>query len=50
MMVQPKLKTEINGPVTTIILNGPEVRNALDQEATDMLAAAFRVFDRRGGS
>ena len=45
-MTQPKIITEINGPVTTIILNRPEVRNALDQEATDMLAAAFHAFDR----
>ncbi|WP_373089027.1 crotonase/enoyl-CoA hydratase family protein [Sneathiella sp.] len=40
-----KIITERNGPVTTIILNRPAVKNALDQESTEMLAAAFKAFD-----
>ncbi|QUH03400.1 crotonase/enoyl-CoA hydratase family protein [Saccharopolyspora erythraea] len=33
------------GAVTTISLNRPEVRNAVDRDAADALAAAFRAFD-----
>jgi enoyl-CoA hydratase len=36
---------EKNGPVTTVILNRPEVRNAVDRETAQALAAAFRAFD-----
>ncbi|MYN14528.1 crotonase/enoyl-CoA hydratase family protein [Pusillimonas sp. TS35] len=41
-----KIITEKNGPVTTIIINRPEVRNALDKEATVLLAQAFRDFEQ----
>ncbi|MDB5852853.1 MAG: enoyl-CoA hydratase [Herminiimonas sp.] len=34
-----------SGPVTTITINRPEARNALDLEATNLLAAAFREFE-----
>lgn len=34
-----------DGPVTTISINRPEVRNAVDRETADALAAAFRAFD-----
>jgi enoyl-CoA hydratase len=33
------------GPVTTIVINRPQVRNALDNEAAHALAAALRVFE-----
>jgi len=45
MTQEQKIITETNGPVTTIIINRPEVRNALDQETSDLLARAFREFD-----
>ena len=41
-----KIVIEKNGPVTTIILNRPEVKNALDQESVEQLAEAFRDFDQ----
>lgn len=36
---------EKNGPVTTIIINRPEVRNAVDGPTAAELADAFRAFD-----
>lgn len=36
---------ERNGPVTTVILSRPEVRNAVDGPTAAALAAAFRAFD-----
>jgi enoyl-CoA hydratase/carnithine racemase len=36
---------EKDGPVTTIILSRPEVRNAVDREAAQELADAFRSFE-----
>ncbi len=41
----PKILVERDGPVTTIIMNRPEVRNALDNEAIEQLGDAFRKFD-----
>ena len=37
---------EKNGPVTTVILRRPEVRNAIDRETAVALAAAFVAFER----
>jgi enoyl-CoA hydratase len=37
---------EREGPVTTVILNRPEARNAVDREAATALADAFRAFER----
>ena len=34
-----------NGPVTTVILSRPEVRNAVDRPAAEALADAFRAFE-----
>jgi enoyl-CoA hydratase len=34
-----------NGPVTTVVLHRPEVRNAVDGPTAQSLAAAFRAFD-----
>ncbi|HLZ20947.1 MAG TPA: crotonase/enoyl-CoA hydratase family protein [Ktedonobacterales bacterium] len=39
------IRVEKSGPVTTIILSRPEVRNAVDRETAHALAAAFRAFD-----
>src|ERR1044071_3143874 len=36
---------EKNGPVTTVILSRPEVRNAVDRETATALADAFRAFE-----
>jgi enoyl-CoA hydratase/carnithine racemase len=36
---------ERNGPVTTVILDAPEVRNAVDGATAQALADAFRAFD-----
>jgi enoyl-CoA hydratase len=37
---------EKNGPVTTVVLSRPEVRNAVDRSTAAALANAFREFDR----
>ncbi|RYZ35641.1 MAG: crotonase/enoyl-CoA hydratase family protein [Myxococcaceae bacterium] len=39
------VRVEKNGPVTTVILHRPEVRNAVDRDAAAELADAFRAFD-----
>jgi enoyl-CoA hydratase len=40
-----KILVERSGPVTTLIINRPEVRNALDREATAQLDEAIRSFE-----
>lgn len=40
-----KILTDRSGPVTTITINRPHARNALDNEAAHALAAALRAFD-----
>lgn len=40
-----KVLVERSGPVFTVILNRPEVRNAVDNETADGLARAFRDFE-----
>ncbi|WP_144637484.1 crotonase/enoyl-CoA hydratase family protein [Bordetella genomosp. 13] len=40
-----KLLVQKTGPVTTLIINRPEVRNALDLETTAALGAALRAFE-----
>lgn len=40
------VKIEKNGPVTTVILNRPEVRNAVDPATGRLLVDAFLEFDR----
>jgi enoyl-CoA hydratase len=40
-----KIIAEKKGPITVITINRPEVKNALDREATALLAAAFQEFD-----
>ena len=40
-----KVLVHKNGPVTTITINRPEVRNALDRQATQALAEAIAAFE-----
>jgi len=42
--------TEKNGPVTTILINRPEAKNAVDRPTAEELARAFRAFDEDGES
>src|SRR3989449_10707557 len=46
VMERPGVRRETNGPVTTIILDRPERRNAVDPPTAEALRAAFRAFDR----
>ena len=39
------VQIERNGPVTTVILSRPEVRNAVNRQTAQELADAFRTFD-----
>jgi len=39
------VRSERSGPVTTVILDRQEARNAVDREHADALAEAFRTFD-----
>ena len=39
------VRIERSGPVTTVVLDRPEVRNAVDRATADALADAFRAFD-----
>ncbi|GAA3196443.1 crotonase/enoyl-CoA hydratase family protein [Actinocorallia longicatena] len=41
----PNVRVETNGPVFTVILDRPEVRNAVDGATAAELAAAFRAFE-----
>jgi len=43
-MSTPKILVERTGPVTTIIINRPQAKNALDNEAAHALATAFKAF------
>ncbi len=40
-----KVLLERKGPVLTVVLNRPEVRNAVDNETAEALAEAFRTFE-----
>lgn len=39
------VRVEKNGPVTTVVLTRPEVRNAVDRKTAQALADSFREFD-----
>ena len=39
------VRTEVNGPVLTVILDRPDARNAVDGPTAQALADAFRAFD-----
>ena len=45
-MSEPNVTTEKNGPVTTVILRRPQVRNAVDRATAASLAEAFLAFER----
>jgi enoyl-CoA hydratase len=45
-MDRPSIRTETQGAVTTIILDRPDRRNAIDRPTGQALAAAFRAFER----
>ena len=40
------VRTEKNGPVTTVVLSRPERRNAVDRDTAEALFAAFTAFER----
>jgi len=42
----PAVRVERSGPVTTVILNRPERRNAVDRATAELLARAFVDFER----
>ncbi|CAN5812697.1 crotonase/enoyl-CoA hydratase family protein [soil metagenome] len=44
------VRVQKNGPVTTIVLARPEVRNAVDRATAAALAAAFRAFEADGSA
>ena len=44
-MTTEAVRTERNGPVTTVILSRPDRRNAVDRPTADALVAAFQAFD-----
>ncbi|HVK85350.1 MAG TPA: crotonase/enoyl-CoA hydratase family protein, partial [Kofleriaceae bacterium] len=43
--MRPQVRTERQGPVTTVILDREGARNAVDRATADQLADAFRAFD-----
>ena len=45
-----KVEVRREGAVTTVTINRPEVRNAVDGETAHLLAAAFREFDADPGA
>ena len=45
-----KVLVERHGPVTTVVINRPEVRNAVDPETAAALRAAFVAFDEDDGA
>jgi enoyl-CoA hydratase len=44
------VNVEKSGPVTTVILERPNARNAVDPETADALVAAFEAFNRDAGA
>jgi enoyl-CoA hydratase len=44
------VRVERDGPVTTVILDRPDVRNAVDGPTAAALAGAFRAFDADDGA
>jgi enoyl-CoA hydratase len=44
------VRTEKSGPVTTVILDRPDVKNAVDRATAEALADAFRAFDADAGA
>ena len=46
--MRASVRIERNGPVTTVILDRPDVKNAVDRPTADALAKAFIEFDKDG--
>ena len=44
------VRVERDGPVTTVILDRPDMRNAVDGPTAAALAGAFRAFDADDGA
>jgi enoyl-CoA hydratase len=44
------IRVEKNGPITTVILNRPEVKNAVDRQTAQELTDAFRDFEKDNDS
>lgn len=44
-MTPQTVQVERSGPVTTVLLDRPEARNAVDRPTADALTAAFRAFE-----
>ena len=44
-MATDKVRVERRGAITTVVLNRPEVRNAVDNETAEAMADAFCAFD-----
>ena len=44
-MATDKVRVERRDAITTVVLNRPEVRNAVDNETAEAMADAFRAFD-----
>jgi len=44
-MQEQSVRTELDGPVTTVVLDRPQARNAVDGRTAQALADAFRAFD-----
>src|SRR4051794_22990102 len=40
-----KIRITHDGPVTTVVISRPEVRNAIDLETARLLSKAFQAFD-----
>ncbi|MFG2617235.1 crotonase/enoyl-CoA hydratase family protein [Streptomyces sp. NPDC048507] len=47
---RPAVRIERDGPVFTVVLNRPEVRNAVDGPTASLLAEAFRAFEADDGA
>ena len=45
-VAMPSVRVEKQGPVTTVVLSRPEVRNAVDRATAAALVEAFRSFER----
>jgi enoyl-CoA hydratase len=44
-MAEPHVRTDVSGPVTTVVLHRPEARNAVDGPIAAALVEAFRAFE-----
>lgn len=44
------VRVEKSGPVTTVVLQRPEIRNAIDRDTAEALARAFSDFDADGNA